>query len=286
MQLPRRRRQDFSPEEPADYPQHLRDALVGLPAAAGVYVFHGREGGAPLYVGKSVNLRSRVLAHLRNPDEARMLRQTERISHMRTAGELGALLLEAQCIKQMRPLYNQKLRDNRELCSLRWRGGPPEVVYSRELDFAQTPDLYGLFSSRRAALDALRDLADRQMLCYGLLGLEKLSPGRGCFRAAIRQCAGACCGRESNDAHARRLADGLLEWQVQRWPWAGPVGLVERDGGLMQIHVVTQWHYLGSAASLSEAQALAAGAARFDADAYRILLRPVMTQAVEVLPLA
>jgi excinuclease Cho len=66
-----------------------------LPSGPGVYIFHGQEGALPLYIGKSVNLRSRVLSHLRNPDEANLLRQTRRISHIRTAGEIGALLLEA-----------------------------------------------------------------------------------------------------------------------------------------------------------------------------------------------
>jgi excinuclease Cho len=40
----------------------------------------------PLYIGKSVNLRSRVLSHLRNGDEASLLRQTRRISHICTIG--------------------------------------------------------------------------------------------------------------------------------------------------------------------------------------------------------
>ncbi len=63
------------------------------------YIFHAAEGTLPLYIGKSVNLRARLLSHMRNPDEARMLRQAARISHIRTAGEIGALLLEAQLIK-------------------------------------------------------------------------------------------------------------------------------------------------------------------------------------------
>jgi excinuclease Cho len=68
-----------------------------------------------LYIGKSVDLRSRVLSHLRTVDEARMLRQTLRISHIRTAGEIGALLLEASMIKQQQPLHNKKLRRSRQL---------------------------------------------------------------------------------------------------------------------------------------------------------------------------
>jgi excinuclease Cho len=133
MHLPARRRPEFEQARTYEYPTHLRAAIDDLPAAPGVYVFHGQEGDLPLYIGKSINLRQRVLSHLRNVDEARLLRQTLRISHIRTAGEMGALLLEASLIKQQQPLLNQKLRRNRQLCSLRMVDGKPEVVYSERV---------------------------------------------------------------------------------------------------------------------------------------------------------
>ena len=98
--MPAQRYPDLDPPTPLDHSAHLRDMATGLPSAPGVYIFHGQEGTLPLYIGKSVNLRSRVLSHLRNPDEANLLRQTRRISHIRTAGEIGALLLEASLIKR------------------------------------------------------------------------------------------------------------------------------------------------------------------------------------------
>ncbi len=52
----------------------------------------------------------------------------------------------------------------------------------------------------------LQSLADEQRLCYGLRpGLEPLSRGRACFRSALGRCAGACCGKESVEAHRDRL---------------------------------------------------------------------------------
>ncbi|MFD0666586.1 excinuclease Cho [Ramlibacter sp. MAHUQ-53] len=280
-----RRRSDFEPASAYEYPQHLRAAIEGAPAGPGVYTFHGEADDLPLYIGKSVNLRARLLSHLRNPDEARLLRQTRRITCTRTAGEIGALLLEAQQIKQLHPLFNQKLRRNRQLCSLQLVEGRPQVVYSKDLDFATAPELYGLFSSRHAALEALRDIADEARLCYGGLGLEKLPPGKACFRAAIRQCAGVCRGDEPPEAHHERLLARLERLRVACWPYPGAVGLVERDADLTQVHVVRNWCYLGSAASLDEARALRSVAAGFDADGYRILVGPVLTQAVEVVAL-
>ena len=285
MPLPRRRRDDFEAQGVYEYPQHLRAAIEDAPTGAGVYVFHGEAGDLPLYIGKSVNIRARLLSHLRNADEARMLRQTQRISHIRTAGEIGALLLEAQMIKQLHPLFNQKLRRNRQLCSLQLRGERPEVVYSKDIDFASAPELYGLFASRHAALQSLCELADQHRLCYGALGLEKLPPGKACFRAAIRQCAGVCRGDETPETHRERLFTGLLDVKVQCWPFAGAVGLVERDGDFTQIHVVRHWCYLGSAGSLEEARQLSTVAAGFDADGYKVLVRPILSQSVEIVAL-
>lgn len=257
--------------------------IDGLPQAPGVYTFHGEDGDLPLYIGKSVNLRSRVLSHLRNPDEARMVRQTRRISHLRTAGEIGALLLEARLIKEQQPLFNQRLRRNRQLCSLRLDGaGRPEVVYSKDINFATTPHLYGLYASRHAALEGLRALADKHQLCYGALGLEQTVAGRGCFRSMLRQCAGVCCGCESEAQHQQRLVAALEAIRVACWPYPGAVGLVEHwaPDSLTQIHVVRNWCYLGSVGSVSEAAALDRPAAAFDADGYKILCRPVLTGAV------
>jgi excinuclease Cho len=285
MQLPRRRRPQFDEVRIYEYPQHLREAIDDLPAAPGVYIFHGEEGDLPLYIGKSVSIRSRVLSHLHNPDEARMLRQTRRVTHICTAGEIGALLLEASMIKQQQPLMNQKLRRNRQLCSLQLVDGRPVVVYSKDVNFAKAPGLYGLFSSQRAALQALRDLADQHKLCYAGLCLEKLAKGKPCFRAMLQQCAGVCRGDETVQAHRDRLQAALDDLQVACWPFSGAVGLVERHGDACEVHVVRNWTYLGSVSDVSQARALDSMAVGFDADGYKILCKPILTSAVEIVVL-
>lgn len=282
MQITSRRRPEFDENRIYEYPDHLRQAIEDLPAAPGVYVFHGEEGDLPLYIGKSVNLRNRVLSHLRTVDEARMLRQTRRISHIRTAGEIGALLLEASMIKLQQPLFNQKLRRCHQLCALCLEHGVPSVVYSKDVNFATSPDLYGLYRSRRAAVDGLRQIADDNHLCYGALGLEKLKPGRPCFRAMLHQCAGVCRGDESKVAHERRLLTSLEGLRVACWPYPGAVGLVERYEDECQFHVIRNWCYLGSVNELSAAKSLDMQAAGFDADGYKILCKPILGATVEI----
>ena len=282
IHLPSGLRPTFDASRDYEYPAHLRDSLDGLPTSPGVYIFHGEDGDLPLYIGKSVNLRNRVLSHLRNPDEARLLRQTRRISHIGTVGEIGALLLESRLIKEQQPLMNQKLRRIRQLCSLRLAEGVPEVVYSNDLNFATEPDLYGLFPSRHAALDALHDLADQHRLCYGALGLEKLKAGRACFRATLAQCAGVCRGDETPETHSARLSTSLEELRVACWPYPGAIGLIERQQKERQIHVIRNWCYLGSAITKLAARKLDAVVTGFDADGYKILCRPILTGTAEV----
>jgi excinuclease Cho len=240
----------------------------------------------PLYIGKSVNIRSRVMSHFRTPDEASMLRQSRRVSWICTAGEIGALLLEARLIKEQQPLFNKRLRRNRQLCSLRVEEGKPQVVYAREVDFSSSPHLFGLFANRRTALQALQSIADEEKLCYGLLGLEPLSRGRPCFRSALKRCAGACCGKESIEEHNSRFLAAMARMQLVCWPWQGPIGLKESFGEMTQYHIIHNWLWLGSVNTPGEAAALLRTPAGFDHDGYKILCKPLLSGEHEIVELA
>lgn len=269
-----------------EYPEHLRQWLEAMPKHPGVYIFHGDSEAMPLYIGKSVNIRSRVMSHFRTPDEASMLRQSRRVSWICTAGEIGALLLEARLIKEQQPLFNKRLRRNRQLCSLRVEEGKPQVVYAREVDFSSSPHLFGLFANRRTALQALQSIADEEKLCYGLLGLEPLSRGRPCFRSALKRCAGACCGKESVEEHNSRFLAAMARMQLVCWPWQGPIGLKESFGEMTQYHIIHNWLWLGSVNTPGEAAVLLRAPAGFDHDGYKILCKPLLSGEHEIVELA
>lgn len=267
-----------------EYPAHLRAQAEAAPRAPGVYFFYAQDDSLPLYIGKSVDLRSRLLAHLRNPEEARMLRQAQRIEYQQTAGEIGALLLESRLIKEMQPLKNKRLRRQRRLCSLRMHNGKLEIIDTTAL--AEGPQLYGLFRNRRMAIEALMLLADEHRLCHSLMGIEPPS-AKGCFRAQIRKCAGACRGDETHAAHTERLLQALAHWAVHRWPYPAAIALHECHGQMEQYHVVDNWRYIGTYASQAEARlAPALPPQSFDADSYKILVRPVLFESARVVLLS
>jgi excinuclease Cho len=262
------------------------ESLAALPRTSGVYIFKG-EGTLPLYIGKSVDIRSRVMSHLRAPDEASMMAQTRRIDFIETAGEIGALLLESRMIKEQSPLFNQRLRRVRTLCSIRLaptdQGVIPEVVDSKSVNLGATPDLYGLFSSTHAANAKLKELAQQHMLCLSVLGLEKTSK-RGCFGLQIKTCLGACVGREDRQAHDARLFSALVDSQVEVWPFAGPVDLIEQSEDWVQRHRVNNWCYLGTQCSKTGGKSLWLDLTQqdFDLDSYKILVKPIMLKTVKV----
>ena len=86
-----------------------------IPSCSGVYAFYGSASDSvPLYIGKSIDLKKRVKSHYyqakSQSKEKRMMSQVRSISVDETAGELGALLLEASLIKIYRPIFNRRLR--------------------------------------------------------------------------------------------------------------------------------------------------------------------------------
>ncbi|MBI1943949.1 MAG: hypothetical protein HYS35_09800 [Betaproteobacteria bacterium] len=261
-------------------PAHIERATVdAIPDAPGVYLFYG-ERDTPLYVGKSVAMRSRVLQHFAadvdSPRELQIARELRRIEWQRTCGELGALLREAELVKRLLPVFNRQLRRANELCAFAFGSKGLQVVDADQINAETVPLLHGIFRSRRAALEALRELANEHKLCLQALGFER--PRRGaCFRHQIGRCAGVCAGRESVHAHQARAAAALARLKTAAWPWRGPIGVVERDAEreATDVHLVYHWCWLGTANTAAELAGLLESPprARFDLDHYRILAR-------------
>ena len=267
-------------------PSQLETPIKSIPDAPGVYLFYG-EGPLPLYIGKSVKLRSRVMAHFQADHSAakemRIAQEIRTVQWRETAGELGALLLESRLVKEMQPVYNRQLRRQNSLCA--WRLNPDPrarplltLVSADDLDPSEFDSLYGPYRSKRQALDALRTLAAEHALCPQALGLE---PGKGrCFAQQIGQCQGLCCGLETPERHHQRLQAALAAQRLQAWPFSGKVGIREHDPRTdrTDIHVFEHWCHLATVhdeAELEQALQTRAPLA-FDLDTYRVLLKRLL----------
>ncbi len=222
-----------------------------LPETPGVYMFFGKSE-IPLYIGKSISIKDRVLSHFLNDTdsstEMEISQQVERIETVETGGELSALILESELIKKMQPLYNRKLRNSRRLVVLRkvttkdgyhsLTIGKGEEIKSEELD-----DILGIFKSQKSAKEHLSNLVNQFGLCQKLLGLQK---GSGpCFSYHLEKCKGACVGKEKPILFNARFIMAFAKTKMQSWPFNGPVIVKEKKEDVGEALVFDKWCYLG-----------------------------------------
>jgi len=257
-------------------PSNIERSLVDdLPDSPGVYLFYG-ENDLPLYIGKSTNIRQRVLSHFTadhsHVKEMSLSQQLRRIDWIETAGELGALLMEAKLIKSLQPIHNRRLRRKNALCAWQLQQQAehlrPVLTWADDLDFGAQDNLYGLYHSQRDAQKALRSIAEQNQLCLSVLGIEKTTKGRPCFARQLKKCNGACIGLEKPVEHAARLLIAMNKLKLATWRYPGAVAIQEGD----ELHVIDHWCYLGTAKNEADVQDLL-GASRpeFDRDTYLIL---------------
>lgn len=262
--------------------------LDALPRCSGVYRFFDNEG-ALLYVGKSVDIYSRVMQHLnegRKPGRhQRLMSQVTHIDCQLTAGEVGALLIENAAIKSEVPLFNRRQRQLRRLWTIQLQSDSNGFLKPIAIDFAPTGsreiDTYGLFANKHRITKTIQNLARDHALCLRMMGLDK---GQGaCFQHQLGRCDGACTGQESAESHNARLLDQLGRQRIAAWPFEGPLLLAEKTihplkhQPAQQFHLVDQWAWHGCYDSHEDAKSALSSRTdtAFDRDAYRLIYSAV-----------
>src|SRR3954454_602468 len=209
--------------EPAErIPPSERPDLSTLPDDPGVYIF--RDGrGRPLYVGKSVSLRSRARAHFCAP--AGWTERAEIVDYRPTNSELGALVLENRLIKQYRPAGNKRLKRTDGYCYLRCRLDIPYPV----LEVAAEPAgghavNVGPLSSKPLA----QELADQLTSLYRLrhCGRSLKTREHPSVYGQMGRCVSPCLGDLDPNAYRRQLDMALGHFDE---PGAGEALLEELD---------------------------------------------------------
>jgi DNA polymerase-3 subunit epsilon len=268
-------------------PKHLdMESINNLPTGHGVYMFDD-EKGMPLYIGKSVNIRRRVLSHFtRDSEEYREFKIAQSVHAIRfesTGGELEALLREAHLIKTEQPLYNRRLRRVRMLTALRQQinsDGYITVATDQltEVKPDQFDTILALYDKRGTAKTSLLTVIKTFDLCPKLCGVEKAKGA--CFSYQLGRCKGACIGKEPSESYNRRLLLAFEHKRIQSWPYDGPVVVREMssDAATNSGFIVDQWIIIGKICQEEDFEpVITQYEAIFDYDAYKIL-RSFMTQ--------
>lgn len=169
--------------------------IKNLPDDTGVYYLHNQQGDI-IYIGKSKNIRTRILSHFNNEKTSRALKmmdETFDISYELTGSDLIAQLLESDEIKNHKPKYNRRQR----------RKSNHYGIYSSTDEFGYIcfmVDKIGekvpliAFNSAKEARERLYHLAEKYELCQKLCGLYETAGA--CFYHQLNQCKGACVQNE------------------------------------------------------------------------------------------
>ncbi|MCW5892558.1 MAG: excinuclease ABC subunit UvrC [bacterium] len=191
----------------------LEDRLASVPAAPGVYLLKD-TGGKVIYVGKAVNLRSRVRTYLRGGDERSQVRflvgKLADFDTLVTASEKEALILENNLIKQYKPRYNIRLKDDKSYVSVKvtiaeaW----PRVLVTRRIvkDGSRYFGPFHSASAVRETLDAIRKIFPLRT-CSDPVFKNRSRP---CIEYDIKRCLAPCVLPVDRAAYGEHLREAML----------------------------------------------------------------------------
>ncbi len=198
---------------------HIRAILRQLPTSPGVYLMKGPDGRV-LYVGKADSLRNRVRSYFGSKGalDARILRMTQEVAdidYILTDTVSEAFLLESNLIKEHRPRFNIRLRDDKTYPFVKITLGEdfPRIVRTRKL--ARDGSRYfGPYASASSVDETLKLL--RKIFPFRTCNLDipdgKRVLERPCLLYYIKRCQGPCIQAVEKDdyrATIGRIVDFL-----------------------------------------------------------------------------
>lgn len=192
-------------------PKHLHPGLDlqtidELPKKTGVYKFYN-EDNSLIYIGKSKNIRSRVMQHLKNNSSKKGVTMREeliRVEFELTGSETIALLKESELIKKFKPRYNRSLRKDKYpfgLYTFKDGHGYINLIVDRIKNKSAAP--LTTFSSKLESNRFLGYCHEHYTLCKKLIGIYPSKSA--CFQYHIKECNGACIGEESVEDYNNRV---------------------------------------------------------------------------------
>ncbi len=191
------------------------EEIKALPDEPGVYYFHDEHGNI-IYIGKSVNIRTRVMSHFSNNEHKREIELREKtasVTYELTGSDLVASLLESAEIKAHKPLFNRSLRRSIFQYGLfSYTGQDGYIHLSIETLKGDRLPLTS-YGTRKEGMAHLQRLVDEFDLCQKLCGLYTSSGG--CFNFHMGVCRGACDGREGPASYNDRVIDAISKYSYR-----------------------------------------------------------------------
>jgi excinuclease ABC subunit C len=191
----------------------IRRRLQAVPDTPGVYLFRDKKTQV-IYVGKALRLRDRLRSYF-TPGYAEAGRIAELMQRavdfdfVTTANEVEALVLENNLIKNYRPRFNIRLKDDKNYLYLKLPVTEefPRVHYSRRVQ--NDGALYfGPYTSAQSLRSTVKSI--RQLLPFRTCSDEIFKQGKVCLDFHIKRCPGPCERRISSEDYKARINEVAL----------------------------------------------------------------------------
>ncbi|NLF02119.1 MAG: excinuclease ABC subunit UvrC [Anaerolineales bacterium] len=195
--------------------EQIRARVEALPHKPGVYLMHDVTGTV-IYVGKAVDLHNRVRSYFHSsawedPKVRALVGDVSDIEFIVTDSELEALILEANLIKEHRPRYNIRLKDDKRYPYIKvtWADPYPKVMVTRRME-DDGSRYFGPFTFAQAvyqSLDMLRRSFPYLTCNREITGHDE----RACLYYDIKLCPGPCIGAATQDEYRAGIR-GLIRF--------------------------------------------------------------------------
>jgi len=192
-------------------PEKITSILGSLPDSPGCYLMKDEQGKI-IYVGKAINLKNRVKSYFQKSSDhsyktRRMVANIRDIEWIVVASELEALILEMNLIKEHRPFYNVRLKDDKRYpyIKIHWQDEFPKVTVTRNM-VQDGSRYYGPYTSVWAVhqtLDILRKIFPYLTCAREITGKDP----RPCLYYDIHLCSGPCIGAITKADYRQMIED-------------------------------------------------------------------------------
>ncbi len=196
-------------------PNLSKEVFDSLPEKTGVYYFHD-EKGKVIYVGKAINIKSRIYSHFTGNGTTRLAFKAAiaNITYTICGTELIALLLESDEIKRLYPIYNaaqKRDRGNYILTEYFDNKGVHHIVFARNHRSLSALTTFRSFDEARNFMHAF---IEQYELCPKYCGMQ--SSLGACFDYQVKKCKGVCNGAEDIESYNKRVAVALGSFDESR----------------------------------------------------------------------